>query len=258
LSAITAAAHAIPRPPSEHVPLQRATPGWPLPLPRHAVPNEWNGRLAELSAMAWRITLPPPTGQPHPIGVLRGVALIGAELHRRAAQHPDTPPNQAAALEDRARHWTRIAVCSGSLHTPTAPLAVDQRFSLLRTRDLALRADLDQADLQAGQTALTLAASYSRAALTHYTDRSGVSIGPRIATELSTGRPDLALAAINFRSLRVQPGALEPMAEMYSEAAQAVGQPNGRGLPSARRRGGLQVVAARWPSSGPPTAIRRR
>jgi hypothetical protein len=216
--AVAHAALRVPRPASTHLPLQQATPGWPLPLPRHPVPNEWDGRLAELSALAWRLTRPPMGADPHPAAALRAIAEIGYHLHRRAAEHPDTHGPLQQPLRDRAELWNRIHACVAALHTPTTPLTGEQRWSLLRTRELAAVGDLDVTDLFTGQTTLALAAAYGPAALEHLTERPSVQLGPAIPRELRTSR-QARFAALHRAAIPLPQADADALAHLYRTAA---------------------------------------
>ncbi|MGB7963627.1 MAG: hypothetical protein WCF12_11810, partial [Propionicimonas sp.] len=215
------AALRVPRPSSRHVPLQRATPGWPLPLPRHAVPNEWAGRLTELSAIAWRLTRSPQPGDPHPIGALRAIAEIGYHVHQRAAGVSGNPPALASALRERAQTWSRIHACTAALHAHTAFFPADQRWSLLRTRELAAVGELDPADLLAGRSTLAVVATYGSAVAGHLADQPGVQLGPHIPRELRV-TPEIALAALHRQAIPVPPSAGAALATMFRTAAQPV------------------------------------
>lgn len=215
------AALLVPRPSSQHMPLQAVTPGWPLPLPRQAVPNEWAGRLTELSAIAWRLTRAPRPGDGHPIGALRAIAEIGYHVHQRAAGVSGNPPALASALRDRAHTWSRIHACTAALHAAPAFFPADQRWSLLRTRELAAVGELDPADLLAGRSTLAVVATYGSAVAGHLADRPGVQLGPHIPRELRV-TPDIALAALHRQAIPVPPSAGAALATMFRTAAQPV------------------------------------
>lgn len=211
-------------------------PAWPLPLPRHAVPDEWAGRLEELTALAWRMTLPPARGRAHPITGLRLIAETGHHLHTQAARTA-TDPATREALQHRAALWRDIHHQLHALHTPTEPLMPAQRFALMRTRALAV-APLEPRDLIAGRTALTQAAAWAPTALEHYLDNPVVGLGPTLTPQLRahlTGyhRPDdrnarnahpheaVLVANLNRRPASpIPPGALDPVITLYQAAAQ--------------------------------------
>ena len=265
---VAAAAAAIPR--HDPAPAVQATgPAWPLPLPRHPVPDEWAGRLEELTALAWRMTLPPDPGRAHPITGLRLIAETGHQLHNQAAKAATDPADRRALLT-RAELWRTIHRQLHALHTPTEPLMPAQAFALLRTRALAVT-PLDPGDLLAGRTALTQAASWAPTTLRHYLDNSVVGLGPTLTPQLRdhlTGfhRPAgwnglethpheaVLLASLNRRPASpIPPGALDPVIALYQAAAHHLTPAPTPPPGPARRLAAVPTPVAAAPVAGHPT-----
>ena len=244
-------------------------PAWPLPLPRHEVPDEWAGRLEELTALAWRMTLPPDSGRAHPITGLRLIAETGHQLHTQAAKTA-TDPATRQALQQRAELWRDIHHQLHALHTPTEPLMPAQRFALMRTRALAV-APLSPGDLIAGRTALTQAATWAPTTLGHYLDNPVVGLGPTLTPQLRdhlTGyhRPvgwnglethpheAVLLASLNRRPASpIPPGALDPVIALYQAAAQPLTPAPTPPPGPARRLAAVPTTAAAVPVAGRST-----
>jgi hypothetical protein len=217
--------------------LAYATPGWPLPLPRHAVPNEWAGRLEELNATAWRLSFNAQAGQVPPQAALRHIAEIGYHLHRRASGEPGIDPREVSALHQRAQVWSRIHACVHAIKTPTEMLSPAQRFSLFRTLQLAHSGTLDGPDLLAGQTALAQAAAQAPAAIEALASNPAAGIGPDLPAELRQAHRGVLLASLNRQTVQIPGSALEPLAELYRTAASSVLAPTPRGdVPTSRPR----------------------
>ena len=263
---VAAAAAAIPR----HDPdpaVQATGPAWPLPLPQHPVPDEWAGRLEELTALAWRMTLPPAPGRAHPITGLRLIAETGHQLHNQAARAATDPADRRALLT-RAELWRTIHRQLHALHTPTEPLMPAQAFALLRTRALAV-APLDPGDLLAGRTALAQTAGWAPATLRHYLDNPVVGLGPTLTPQLrqhltgfhhtrDRGRQHpheaVLLASLNRRPASpIPPGTLDPVITLYQVAAQPLtpATPPRRG--PGRRLASVPTAAATPATSRPHT-----
>lgn len=256
------AAAAVPR----HDPdprLDTTGPAWPLPLPRRPVPDEWAGRLEELTALAWRMTLPPGTGRAHPIAGLRLIAETGYQLHTQAA-HRCPHPDLATALSGRADLWQNIHRHLHTIRTPTEPLMPAQQFALMRTRALAV-APLDAADLLAGRTALAQAAAWAISALEHHIGNPVVGLGPDLTPELRTQLRDFhpprhgqhpyetALLATHNRrpASPIPPGALDPLAALYRAAAAPVDPAPGPRRTTRPATVLTAVMPARAASPGP-------
>lgn len=218
------AALRVPRAPADPA-LANATPGWPLPLPRYAVPNEWAGRLEELNAAAWRLSFNAQAGQVPPQAALRHIAELGYHLHRRASGVPGLAADEASALQRRAQVWSRIHACVHAIKTPTEVLSPAQRFSLFRTLQLAHSGTLDRADLLAGQTALAQAAAQGPAAIEALANTAAAGIGPDLPTELRQAHRGVLLASLNKQTVQIPAAALEPLAELYRAAASPVRAP---------------------------------
>ena len=236
---VGAAARAIP--PHQPDPSVQATgPAWPLPLPRGPVPDEWAGRLEEMTALAWRTTRPPEPGRAHPIRGLRLIAETAQLLHVRAVAAADDPVDRQA-LRQRAETWRAINQQLYTIHTPTEPLMPAQEYSLARLRALAA-APLSDPDLRAGRTALAQVAVWSQTAVSHYEGSEVTGLGPALVpqqrahlrTLYSTAasprraRPyEQALVAnLNHRTTSPIPaGALDPLVDLYRAAAQPVAPP---------------------------------
>jgi hypothetical protein len=232
---VAAAAAAVPRRPADPA-VQATGPAWPLPLPRRGVPDEWAGRLEEVTALAWRMTLPPGSGRAHPITGLRLLAETGYLLHQQAG-HAADDPSQRRALHQRADLWRAIHRQLHCVQTPTEPLMVAQEFALLRTRALAVAA-LDPGDLRAGIVTWTQAAGWAQPVLSQYLDNPVAGLGPTLTPELRshlTGHRRLPhrqaghhhpyeavlLASLNRAPASpIPPGALDPILALYQAAAQ--------------------------------------
>ena len=212
-------------------------PAWPLPLPRHAVPDEWAGRLEELTALAWRMTVPPASGRAHPITGLRLIAETGHQLHNQAAKTA-TDPATRHALQHRAELWRDIHHQLHALHTPTEPLMPAQRFALMRTRALAV-APLNPGDLIAGRTALTQAASWAQTTLGHYLDNPVVGLGPTLTPQLRAPPHRISPTRRLERS-----GDPPPRGRAAGQSEPPPGQPHPRGCPGPRDR----AVPSRCPT----------
>lgn len=220
--------------------VQATGPAWPLPLPRGPVPDEWAGRLEEMTALSWRTSLPPEPGRAHPIRGLRLIAETAQLLHVRASAAADDPADRQA-LRQRAETWRAINQQLYTIHTPTEPLMPAQEYSLSRLRALAA-APLSGPDLRAGRTALAQVAAWAQTAVSHYEGSNVTGLGPALApqqrahlrTLYSTAasprraRPyeQVLLANLNQHTTSPIPaGALDPLVHLYREAAQPVTPP---------------------------------
>jgi hypothetical protein len=270
---LATAAAAVPR----HHPspaVQATGPAWPLPLPRHRVPDEWAGRLEEVTALAWRLTQPPDRGRAHPIHALRLLAETGYLLHTNAAAGAPEAADRAA-LHSRAQLWRTIHRQVHTLHTPTEPLMPAQEFALLRTRALAA-APLSPDDLRAGLTTWTQLARWAPTTLAHALDNPLVGLGPTLTPELRahlTGYPHpgpeatpphpheaVLLASLNQRpASHVPAGALDPITALYHAAATPPTPPTSRGpAPAARRLASVPNPAAAALPAHPKTRTTHR
>ncbi len=253
--------------------LQTTAPAWPLPLPRRGVPDEWAGRLEEVTALAWRLTMPPASGRAHPITALRLIAETGHLLHTQAV-HAAADPADRDALHLRARLWRDIHRQLHALHTPTEPLMPAQEFALKRTRALAA-GPLNPNDLRAGITTWTLAAGWAQTTLTHYLDSPMVGLGPTLTPELrahltsyqrtaddraSHPHEVVLLASLNHRTASPLPrDALAPVTALYRAAAQPVTTPPQRRAtpPHHPTATGATVLAINRPRVPQPQGPRR-
>lgn len=212
------AALRVPRAPADPA-LATASPGWPLPLPRHPVPNEWAGRLEELTTISWRLQFNAHAGQVPPQAALRHIAEIGYHLHRRASGMPGVPAGEVQALQQRAQVWSRIHACVHAIQTPTVPPSPTQRYSLFRTLQLAATGELDPGDLTAGQTALAHAAALAPAAIEALADTPTAGIGPELPAEIRQAHRGLQLASLNRQTVQIPARALEPLVKLYRTAS---------------------------------------
>ena len=256
------AAAGIPRLPVDPT-LQATGPAWPLPLPRRAVPDEWAGRLEEVTALAWRMTLPPAPGRGHPITGLRLLAETGYLLHRQAG-HASQDPAHRLTLHQRADLWRDIHRQLHCLHTPTEPLLPAQEFALLRTRALAAT-DRDPRDLRAGITTWTQTAGWAQSTLTHYLNNPVAGLGPTLTPELrahlrapstprAPNRPhphkSVLISSVNRRPASpIPPGALDPILTLYRTATRP---PDHQPCPPSPPRTGQRLSAVPPRPRSPP------
>lgn len=178
-----------------------ATPSQGVPLAPRARSRELDGRIHELTTIAYRTTDPTAPG---PAALtLQGLAGFAIRTYRASTA---AVPAHARDFEHRARQWSRVYAALAAISTPTVPPPHHDTTAIRRATQL-LGDKPSPNDLTRARTAACQIAPWLSNAIGHLPSaHTAVVDGSRLPALIAAATPNLNHARMTGTTVPFQPG----------------------------------------------------